>query len=210
MNKLGFWDSFNYILGLLIAALIVSSFIGGLLYAFFDIPKISVIIIIFGAAPIIAFCFYKMLSSSKKSYNKEKKTSIHKDYIRRYKLFSIIAPDKRNQSIEAIVNESINNHKELWSYNNNAADCCISESKNVYELERPAYLAAASYCFLYQENDLKKSTQYAFACLREIQCYRKEDIVVDVYRWFITEERLSSQLFDEHGYTTFADNPYKS
>ena len=136
----------------------------------------------------------------------EKSSHISKviqDSYRLLNIFESIDSKKRDRNVEAIVKQAMKN-QNMYS----ATKACLAESKIVPELQKPAYLSAAAYCSLYIDNDLNKATEYALSCLQQLDCFSKDDIVVNIYQWLKREDILSWRLFDEKGFTRLAGNPY--
>ena len=132
--------------------------------------------------------------------------------------FGDVAINVRNSQLETIIHKSIHNYPEAMKRDEAGRPvikiskedivlAVIEDYKHIPQPQKPAYLAAASYCFLYCNNDLPSSIECGLQALEQLDCYNKDHIVMDMYKWFYREKRLAPFLFDDGGNSKFFGNP---
>ena len=124
-------------------------------------------------------------------------------------LFYDVTPHYRNIQLEKIVGKAIKHNQVLYSEEHNAAECCAITAEKVSENQKPIYYAATAYSILYCNHNISEAIYWCKKSLELLECYHRDYIILDAYKWFYNEPLISRLLFDDNGYSNIPNNPLK-
>ena len=112
--------------------------------------------------------------------------------------------DMRNKDIDVYILKSIRFYSsvkpnETITKENLPFVIQMSLQSNASTNERPGYLLAESYAYLYCLDNISQAVQFGKLTLLELSCYNKDHIILNMYKWLYKEERIAKYLFDENG-----------
>jgi len=74
-----------------------------------------------------------------------------------------------------------------------------TDIKIVPNNKKPAYYLALGYTYLYLLNNKDKSLKCCESCLALVDCYYRDHLFLDMYKWMGREPRVSNVLFKPEG-----------
>ena len=125
----------------------------------------------------------------------------------------------RDNQIEAIIYDAIicyskttlthdENKRPIEIINKEEIPLAVIEKfSHIKNNEKPAHYLAAAYAFLYCNNDIQNAAKYGKLTLQELDCYHRDHIILNVYKWLYKEVRIAPYLFDKEGNSLIPGNP---
>lgn len=150
---------------------------------------------------MIIYCISNILSRIIFYYKKYNNRIMELD-----ELLDNIPLDMRNKDIDVYILKSIRFYSsikpnETITKENLPLVVHMSLQLNASTNERPGYLLAESYAYLYCLDDVSRAVKFGKLTLLELSCYHKDHIILNMYKWLYKEERIAKYLFDENGNT---------